>query len=690
LRKRREIVIICILSQLLVCIPVNVLVESNQLQQVAGSTSTITEIAQYDDNFGQFTGLNVTNEIVAISTNTGVLFLNQSQEILEGEKMFPNIGTRDVAIDGDIAYFVDFNGTTALDISDLSNITKLDTFRHESWWKRNLEIVNNCAYYINNGNDIVILNISKPNDIQLSSVYQNTEYIKSFKVKQNFIYGTSEEDFFVVNITNISIPEKIDSFSYGEDGISSFVLEDEFAYLQFYNLDNIVVLNLSNPSDVTFYKEIPFQGNNRGFILKDEMGYFVRDDSTPYDPTPKIGIEIYNFSDLNSVFSLSNFTSDSMNLNEITEMLLFENELFLTSLYSIDVINCENKTNIKISGSFNSGGFSRDVFVKDNIVLVADERDGLEVIDIENISKPRKLLQSNHTYCSQIAMYQNFGFILYDNGYAIGVIQITENNEILNLGHIELFIPIYSMDLAFPYLYTTSYWGLSVFYIGSLENPVKVGEYFDFATYTDIKIIDNRAYVIVEEEETNLLKIFTVGTPNNPSLVTSHEINTIGCLEVFDDFAFIGVSGGVEILDVSVPANIRTMSTFVGEESQTPLALHCTGNYLCIYSNYGITILDISIKKEPTEVARFFDGGYTYGSTIEHGRIAFGITSKDNYIFMADGYDNLEILETSFSLTDSPGSKILVYILVPIGAVGVITTGIVVVIKIRKTRKMEI
>ena len=56
---------------------------------------------------------------------------------------------------------------------------------------------------------------------------------------------------------------------------------------------------------------------------------------------------------------------------------------------------------------------------------------------------------------------------------------------------------------------------------------------------------------------------------------------------------------------------------------------------------------------------------------------------------MVDGYDNLEVLETSFSLTGSSGSKILVYILVPIGAIGVITTGIVVVIKIRKTRKME-
>jgi len=671
--------------QLLVCIPVNILINSNQLQQTSGYANTVTEIAQLDDNYGYFTGLNVTNEIFVVSTSTDVLFLNHSLTRIDVVKIFPNIDTRDIAIEGDTAYFVDYEGITALDISDLSNITELDTFLQEGW-KRNLEIVNNCAYFIKNSNDIIILNISESNDIQLLSIYQHTESIGSFKVNQNFIYGESGKTFFVLNATNKSTLEEIDSVTYfAEEHIYSFILEHKFAYLFYINLNKIVVLNCTNPGAITFHKEILLQGNTQEFILEDEMAYFLKAD----DFNQEFKIEVNNFSDLNSIFSIANFTSDSINWNEVNEMLLFENQLYFTSYYGFDIIDCNNITNIKISGSLKSGGFSRDVFVKDNIVLVADERDGLEVIDIENISKPRKLLQSNHTNCIQIVMYQNFGFILYDSGYAIGVIQITENNEILNLGHIELFIPIYSMDLAFPYLYTTSYWGLSVFYIGALENPVEVGEYFEFATYTDIKVVDNKAYVIVEEEETVLLKIFNVGTPNNPSLVTSYEINTIGCLEVFDDFAFIGTSGGVEILDVSEPTNIKIVSSFVGEESQTPMSLHCTGDYLCIYSSYGITILDISNKKEPTEVAKFFDGGSTW-SSIFLERIAFGITSKDNYIFIADGYDNLEILETSFSLTDSFESKILVYILVPIGAVGVITMGIVVVIKIRKTRKMEI
>ena len=132
MRKRREMIIICcILSQLLVCIQVNVMVDSNQLQKTSGYANTVTEIAQFDDNYGYFTGLNVTNEILAVSSTTEVLFLNHSQKSIDGVKMFPNIGVRDVAIDNDTAYFVDYNGITALDISDLSNITELDTFQQE-------------------------------------------------------------------------------------------------------------------------------------------------------------------------------------------------------------------------------------------------------------------------------------------------------------------------------------------------------------------------------------------------------------------------------------------------------------------------------------------------------------------------------------------------------------------------------
>ncbi len=684
MRTKKEIIVIFILTQLLVCIPVNILSESNQLQQAAGSTNTVTEIAQFDDNYGIFTGLNVTTEILAVSTNAEVLFLNHSQKTIEGLKTFQNSLTCDVAIDGDIAYFIDYEGITALDISDLSNITELDTFQQEGW-KRNLEIVNNCAYYIKDGNDIAILNISKPNDIQLLSIYQNTEEISSFKVKQNYIYSESEETFFVLNVTNKSTPEEIDRVTYyAEEYIYSFIVEHKFAYLFYIKLDKIVVLNCTNPCDITFYKEILLPENIREFIVKDERAYFLKVGYFGQESK----IEIYNFSDLNVIFSVTNFTSDSINWNEVEEIQLFENQLYFIRYYGFDIIDCRDITNISYSESLCSGGFSRDVLVKDNILLVADERDGLEVIDIENIYEPRKLFQSNHTYCINIVMYQNYGFILYDNGYTIGIIQITENNEIQDLGYFEPITPIFSMDLAFPYLYTTSYWGLSVLYIGALEKPVEVGEYFEFATYTDIKVADNKAYVIVEEEETNFLKIFNVGTPNNPSLVTSLEINTTGCLEVYDDFAFIGVNGGVEILDISKPTNIKTKSSFIGEESQTPLSLHCTGNYLCIYSSYGITILDIRTKKEPIEVARFFDGGYTRGSSFE-GRITYGIASKDNYLFIADGYDNLEILETTFSLNGPSKAKILVYILVPIGAVAIITIGIVSVIKIRKTRKME-
>ena len=675
MRAKGEIITIFILTQLLVCIPVNILVDSNQLQQVAGSTNTITEISQFDDNYGNFLGLNVTNEIVAVSTyRGGVLFLNHSLKTLEVVNIYHNITTSDVAIVEDTAYVINRNGITALDISDLSNIIELDTFNQDGG-KSNLEISNNCAYYIYNDKEIVILNISKPNNIQLISVYQNTKDIGSFKVKQNYIYGEGEKTFFIVNITNKSIPEEIDSILYFvEDEIYSFELEDKFAYLFYINLDKIIVLNCTNPGDIIFYKEILLHGITDGFTLKDEKAYFLKKDDITYDRR----IEIYNYSDLNSVFSLTNFTSDSVNQYGTNELLLFESELYFTSSMSIDILDCKNITNIQMSGSFRAGGYSSDILVEGNKIFVADNRDGLEVIDIENISKPWKIIQSNHIYCSQLVKYQNFAFFI-DGGQAIKVVQITENNEIIDWENIDSYYILYSLELMFPYLYVTTSSGIKIFYVGDLENPIEVGEYFEAKQYLDIKIVDDLAYVITTDYDTNYLKIFNIGTRSEPVLINSYEIiNATGCLEINGDLAFVGVDGGVEILEISKPTNIETVSSFVDEEYYTTLSLHCTGNYLCIGSYDGITILDISNKKVPVEVASYYDGGY-----------AWSITSRDNYIFVADGIDNLEILETSFSLTDSSGSKILVYILVPIGAVGVITTGIVVVIKIRRKGKME-
>jgi len=390
-------------------------------------------------------------------------------------------------------------------------------------------------------------------------------------------------------------------------------------------------------------------------------------------------IEVLNFSDLDAIKSIANFTTNSINKNDYIRLILFEKEIYCYGTYGIYYIDFNNLADIRIIDHFSSGGSSSDILIDGNLALIADNRDGCEIIDIENITNPMKIYQSNHSYCAKLIKYQNYIFILSDYGQRIDIERLTNENELKNLGHYETYNTIVSMDLLFPYLYLTYGLGIKILYVGNPEMPIEIGDYFDAKSYKEIETGDNYIFTVTSHSSgSKSLNIFDANARSKLSLLNSFMLeNATGCLKIKDGIAYIGISGGVQILDISKPTNIKRLSAYIDKEYRETLSLHCTNNYLCIGSRYGVTVLDISNKKLPVKVGSYHDGDYGF---------AYGITSKDNYIFVADYMDNLEILETTFALNGPAKSKILVYILVPIGSAVIISVGIVIVIKIRKKR----
>lgn len=280
----------------------------------------------------------------------------------------------DVKVNNNILYVLDaFDGLKTYDISDPTTPVQsgdcfdIYTFAHS------LIIDDMCAYVADYEDGLEIVNISDPSDLKIIGQYSanvgptagSTDVHKSgdlaFLASQNL-------GLEIINCSDPFNPVKIGSYYDNKRVIRVYSLDDQVLISEAGN--GFKILNITDYG----YKEV--------FHFSDTAStqdFFIHNNLL-YTTDASFGIRIFDISNLSNIVKVGEKA-----IGESYGFVVAERGDQLFAYISVgeaglQILNISEPGNIKSIAQYNDGGYSYNVAVKDELVLIADFSDGLEIL----------------------------------------------------------------------------------------------------------------------------------------------------------------------------------------------------------------------------------------------------------------------------------------------------------------------
>jgi len=299
---------------------------------------------------------------------------------------------------------------------------------------------------------------------------------------------------------------------------------------------------------------------------------------------------------------------------------------------------------------YDDGGTALGVYVSGNYAYIADETDGLEIIDISDptniflVKKYNNVNEAQKVIVSGIYAYllENTHFNIFTYGY-VELINL-ENGEILDIT-IPEGDPMWRQDTSSMRLLGNLYiangaWGVEAWYppyprgFPFYDSPNKIHTYYHGTNSSrDVDVAGGYVYVA---DGSNGLEIYD---ESDESFINSYyDDGYASVIFVSGSYAYVGEGNeGFEILDISDPYNLIEVGSFYDGSGYVE-DIVVSGNYAYVADRYdGLEIIDISDPYHPEEVVEHNDGG-----------AAMEVFVSGSYVYLADGTDGLELLEVTF------------------------------------------
>ena len=282
----------------------------------------------------------------------------------------------------------------------------------------------------------------------------------------------------------------------------------------------------------------------------------------------------------------------------------------------------------------NYGGTAINVVVDDNIAYLADDEEGLLILDVTDPTNP--------VFLSQYSDGSGFAWDLW-----------IENDLLYLADHLD---------------------GLEIIDVSNPNNPTKIGEFHDGSAALCVEVRDDLAFVA---DFTDGLEILDISDPSNPIEIGQYNGTRAEEVFLFNDIAYITTRNGYASIDISVPevpVLISEIDTFtvvwdicrVGDivyfvDEEEGVALYNDSN---VYAPQEITIWDdgggprgINVTDDIIYVSEKDNGLVILNATnpnslsllgsFNDGGEGSGLFLKDNLVYFADFRDSLEIIDTT-------------------------------------------
>ena len=286
--------------------------------------------------------------------------------------------------------------------------------------------------------------------------------------------------------------------------------------------------------------------------------------------------------------------------------------------------------NVYLIGHFGGNRDSWEVVVSDNYAYVADDFNGLLIINISDPTTPTLTRSYNTTGIAEaVAVSGSYAYVAdFDNGLVIVNISEPENPTLegnnKSIGYAE------DVAVSGDYAYVTNGAALIILNISEPTAPTPIAGNNTSGDAKGVAVSGDYAYVA---DGSNGLLIVNISNKTAPSIEGNY--NTPGSSEdvaVSGDYAYIADFDSLVIVNIS---NKSTPSYAASYNKGDAFGVTLSDNYAYVAVDYnGLLILNISDPTAPT-----FAGGYdTEGA-------ANDVAVSGNYAFVADRANGLVILQ---------------------------------------------
>jgi len=367
--------------------------------------------------------------IISIADNQNPIIINNNINL--------SIGTHaDIGFINEHVYITNSHHFWSIAVNDPTTPTIVDTLKVEQNSNK-LFIQNNKAIINNSSSGIKIIDISDPTQLSSLGYYDTSGSSEQVVVNNDIAYiATSYSGLNIIDIQDHTNPSLVSSFQTNSlaQGIG---ISGEFAYLvdKSTGLDILDFSNITNP--VLTGTHFNGLGNSDNVSVKNNKLCFSQsypyrkllfiDITTPDVPSllhqidlPEVypsrsialfqtnsyvfaGIDdtlhIYNVSDFNNPILIAKHVATS----NITDIFINKNKGYLSvGENGIEIIDIENINFPQLVGSYNTSGFAKQVTCQDTVLLIADGKSGLQIINVSDPTSPYLLANIKPHYNSNI------------------------------------------------------------------------------------------------------------------------------------------------------------------------------------------------------------------------------------------------------------------------------------------------
>ncbi|MDP8205845.1 MAG: T9SS type A sorting domain-containing protein [Candidatus Electryonea clarkiae] len=576
---------------------------------------------QYRD----ISSIKICGEYAAVRTGSGLRIINISNPLnpVDVGNIFQDV-IWDFEINQNYLVYQSLNHIRIVDISNPDSLSTVGSIRSH-YESDDMYIEGSFIYKCGRDGTFSIHDISDPTSPQQRGSLDVDETGHNLKVSGEYAYYATDTyrdyQFRIIDISDPDNPSAEGSYQHNVDRfrISDFEVQDDFAYICFYNEDqvgSVRIVDISDPSTpelvgtfTNLTSEIDIYGD---YMILRNINY----------------LSLVDISDPGNPFRRSNFDI-GLNLRASDTMIILNDYLIIVWSPYYMTIDISDPIEPHISGTIRmDNGTIHDVKVSGDYAYILDSNVGLRIADITDVSAPFEtgyleipgFDSTNHDGEHQsLDVSGDYVYVCSDRG--LFVIDASDRESPIRTGSLNIRSSCVSVSGDYAYC------GNDIVDISDPSSPGRVSTFGvgdGFSATVDISVIDEYAYLFTS----NRNYIYNVSDPLNPELTTAVDTyppTTFG--EASWSYAFTGTEGrrSTHIYDISDPDQMIRIGSYVGYVEG---GIGINDSVIVVGStNGGMRIVNFA-----HESGLCVTGISMPGLTPENGELV------DNYAYTADRY----------------------------------------------------
>jgi len=422
---------------------------------------------------------------------------------------------------------------------------------------------------------------------------QTSYSINAVDVSGNYAFTIANGDMVIMNISNPTNPTFVATHITPGNAQGIYV-QGNFAYIADYT-NGLRIVDISNPASPQTRSNIATPGDAIDVVVSGNFAYVA-------DLT---AMQIIDVANPNAPILRGRF-DDNRPANDIVGVAVNGNRAYIVNGYqrmtSINITNPDFPTQV---GFYYDNGYMNDIFVYNNTVFIASNYQ-LEIIDVTtNESNPIRIGLLNGGI-NDVVVNNNIAYVAAGND-GMKIIDVSNTSNPRLMGVVDT--TGYTVDLVVKnnYAYIAAETGgLVIIDISPTYQPI-LSNHIASPGYHEIAVANNRLYVAEGNGSTSYLKIFNISDPINPIPLNPYP--------AYPNYNMLGSTSGLKVV----------------------------GDYLYSASMYyGLQVYRIS---DPTNIVRVSQCDDNFGALPYCGGLANEIDVVDNYAYIANGVGGFDIVD---------------------------------------------